>query len=482
MPQEEFVDRLHQDARAVLKDLLRYPDTAFDRPVWQDVYDLVRDTCMSQPHEGIEILDALNQISHDQTSRVRDMRCAIVEGWGQADLTGIEKQAITEVRNLTNSDEEQVHRTISRFLCYQIQKRQKSPESSFTEQMRQIASRLWRERSAGFSNPNNIDSAGLAPLYLNSWPGEIAQYWVREIDRRRHEHEEPDLTTEEKTALISFLHSAGPLRDATLPALSHNLSYLFHAAPEFVTRELLPFFDKNDTAAQTWEAFMYNPKCSIDLLRAGLLPAMIKMWYRIDHFTNNQTRNTFMNLTLNIISFVDIDPKHQNQLLNRTVLTQQGELAWRFAESTYSFLEHQKEEEKDKIWNTWLHEHLANRLNGIPREATTEELAAWADLVPLLGTHISDALRLFSNRAVPLMSPHFAPAQSDSIMKIHGEELVAFYAERLRITSLTSIENHYVLVYEIKELIQTMTNTIGEEKTRPLVDAAVDASIPVESR
>ena len=52
----------------------------------------------------------------------------------------------------------------------------------------------------------------------------------------------------------------------------------------------------------------------------------------------------------------------------------------------------------------------------------------------------------------------------------------------LRITSLTSIENHYVLVYEIKELIQTMTNTIGEEKTLPLVDAAVDASIPVESR
>lgn len=482
MSQEEFADRLHQDARAVLEDLLHYSDTAFEQPVGQDVCDLVRNTCTSQPHEGIEILDALNQITHDQASGVRDMRCAIVDGWGQADLTGLEKRVITEVRNLTDSDEEQVHRTISRFLCHQIQKHQKSPESSFTKQMRQIASRLWRERSAGFSNPNNIGPAGLAPLYLNSWPGEIAQYWVREIDRRRHEREEPDLTTEEKTALINFLHSAGQLRDATLPALSRHLLYLFYAAPKLVARELLPFFSQNDTAAQAWEAFMYGPGCSIGLLRAGLLPAMIKMWDRIDHFTDNQTRNAFMNLTLNILSFVDIDPENQKQLLNRTVLTQQGELAWRFAEFAYSFLEHQKEEEKDKIWNTWLHEHLTNRLNGIPREATTEELAAWADLVPLLGTHISDALRLFSNRVVPLMSPHFAPAQSDSIMKMHGEELVAFYVERLRITSFTSVENHYALAYEIKELIQTMTNTIGEEKTCPLVDAAVDTGISVESK
>ena len=470
MSQEEFTSRLHQDARAVLEDLLRYPD---------DVCNLVRNTCTSQPHEGVKMLDTLNQISHDRASRVRDMRCAIVEGWGQAGLTGLEERVITEVRNLTDSDEEQVHRTISRFLCNQIQKRQKSPESSFTEQMRQIASQLWREHSEEFSNPHNIDPAGLAPLYLNSWPGEIAQYWVCEIDRRRHEHEEPDLTTEEETALINFLHSASPLRDATLPALSYHLFYLFQVAPEFTTRELLPFFSQNDTAAQTWEAFMYNPKCSIDLLRDGLLPAMIKIWDRIGHFTDNQTRNTFMNLTLNILSFVDIDPEYQKQLLNQTVLTQQGELAWQFAESACSFLEHQKEAEKDKIWNTWLHGHLANRLNGIPREARTEELAAWADLVPLLGTHIPDALRLFSNRVFPLTRSHFAPAQLNSIMKIHGEELVAFYAERLR---TTSVENHYALVYEIKRFIQDMTNAIGEEKARPLVDATVDAGIPVESR
>lgn len=388
MSQEEFTSRLHQDARAMLEDLLRYPDTTFEQPVWQDVCDLVRNNCTYQPHEGITILDALNQISHVQASRVRGMRCAIVEGWGQACLTGLEERVITEVQNLTEFDEEQVYRTISRFLCNQIQKYQKSPESSFMKQMRQIASQLWREHSEEFSNPNNIAPAGPAPLYLNSWPGEIAQYWVREIDRRRHEHEDPDLTTEEETALISFLRSSGPLRDATLPALSHHFSYLFHAAPEFVTRELLPFFDKNDTAAQVWEAFMYNPECSTDpLLRAGLLPIMIKMWNRIDNLTDDQARNVFMNLTLSILSFANIDPEHQKQLLNQTVLTQQGESAWRFAESTCAFLRTHKEAEKDKIWNTWLREHLINRLNGIPREATTEELAIWADLVPLLEDH-----------------------------------------------------------------------------------------------
>ena len=130
---------------------------------------------------------------------------------------------------------------------------------------------------------------------------------------------------------------------------------------------------------------MYNPECSIDpLLRAGLLPIMIKMWNRIDNLTDEQARNAFMNLTLSILSFANIDPEHQKQLLNQTVLTQQGERAWWFAESTCAFLRTQKEAEKDKIWNTWLREHLINRLNGIPREATTEELAIWADLVPLL--------------------------------------------------------------------------------------------------
>ena len=477
MPPEEFINRLHQDARAVLEDLLCYSDTAFEQPVWQDVCDLVRNTCTSQPHEGVTVLDALNQLAHAQASRVQDMRCAIVEGWGQADLTGLEERVITEARNLTESDEEQAHRTISRFLCGQIEKHQKSPESSFTEQMRRIASRLWQERSEGFSYPGGIGLNGFT-LSLNSWPGEIVQYWMHEIDRRRHEHDDPDLTTEEETALISFLHSTGPLRDATLPALSYHFFHLFQVAPEFTTRELLPFFSHNDTAAQAWEAFLYNPQCSIDLLRTGLIPAMIAMWEWIDSLTDDQARNSFINLTLSVLSFADINPEDRKQLFNQTVLTQQGELARRFAESACSFLEHQKEE-KDKIWDAWLHEHLTNRLNGIPREARTEELAAWADLVPLLGTHIPDALRLFSNRVFPLTRSHFAPAQLNSIMKIHGEELVAFYAERLR---TTSVENHYALVYEIKRFIQDMTNAIGEEKARPLVDATVDAGIPVESR
>ncbi|MHA7219230.1 hypothetical protein ACX80L_10090 [Arthrobacter sp. MDT1-48-3] len=66
--------------------------------------------------------------------------------------------------------------TIGRFLLDQIRLQIDADESPLLASMRELARALWREQGAGFTHREDSTPLSFAPLYLNSWPGSLAQY------------------------------------------------------------------------------------------------------------------------------------------------------------------------------------------------------------------------------------------------------------------------------------------------------------------
>ena len=110
--------------------------------------------------------------------------------------------------------------------------------------MRELARVLWSEQGADFAYADDIQPLSLAPLFLNSWPGFLAQYWGTEIDRRwRHSREQWDgLSAEEWEALVSLLDGNQYALDATQPAIAGQLYFYFAADAAFATKHLIPLF------------------------------------------------------------------------------------------------------------------------------------------------------------------------------------------------------------------------------------------------
>ena len=68
-------------------------------------------------------------------------------------------------------------RSVSQFLLAQIRKQIESDESPAIAAMREIAGKLWSMHRETFTH---ADGSELSFLSLNSWPGELASYWLTE--------------------------------------------------------------------------------------------------------------------------------------------------------------------------------------------------------------------------------------------------------------------------------------------------------------
>src|SRR5690606_40682667 len=78
-------------------------------------------------------------------------------------------------------------------------------------------------------------------LALNSWPGELATYWLTEIDRRWRSDRDGwgGLNADEAAALRTLL-ALPNLAAATAPAMARELFFLFAADAAFDRHSLFP--------------------------------------------------------------------------------------------------------------------------------------------------------------------------------------------------------------------------------------------------
>lgn len=467
---EEFIQALVQNLSAALDDLLSrdYSERDFDQPEWRDALGLVRQAAERRPDFGVLLWDAV--LGRDGLDEKQvDLWRAIAEGWEKADLgvSGLEAvQRLTTL--LPDNDSAQ---TIGRFLLEQIRQQIDVDESPVLALMRKLARALWRERGTGFTHREDSTPLSFAPLYLNSWPGFLAQYWNSEVDRRwRHSREEwAGLNEEESDALVALLNGNKDALDATQPAIAGELFFYFAADADFAAANLLPLLSDSERHAFGWYPFLHHPRWNDRILAAGLFDSTVAELSRLDELPDQTLHHIFLGFITSVVSYAGITGTDRRRLLDQTVLASDGSRAAGFAEAVARFL---REDGVDgaEVWRRWLGKHLEHRLSGQPRVASAEELARWADVVPVVGEFVPAAATLLGGHSIGLGERFFNREFPDGVLAAYGPELVAFFAERVRSTT----GSDYMVSYRVRELVETIRGVVGDTATQPLVEAATE--------
>ncbi|MCU1500552.1 MAG: hypothetical protein JWM47_4505, partial [Acidimicrobiales bacterium] len=382
MEPEDFIRSFEEDPAAAVNDLLArdYSERNFDEPEWRDALSLVSRVAESRPELG-ERLWALIDEWRERDSQANDLRRATVEGWAKATLGEVAGAVVSRVATQVVNVESA--RSVSRFLLEQVRKQIESDETPALAAMRRIARHLWREHGHSFTHSEGADPVSSAPLYLNSWPGDLAQYWMAEVDRRWRKHRDDwsGLGDDERDALTLLLDGPPHALDATGPAVASHLFFLFSADAAFTIERVLPLFREDTTAALAWNPYLHNPRYNDKLLAAGLLDSTTAEWARLDALGGSSLRNEFFALVTSIVSFAGITPESRQALLDQSVLADDGAHEAEFAQAVVRFLRADGIDGAE-VWKRWLRDHLTARLNGVPRTLDMEELARWADTVP----------------------------------------------------------------------------------------------------
>jgi hypothetical protein len=178
-------------------------------------------------------------------------------------------------------------------------------------------------------------------------------------------------------------------------------------------------------------------------------------------------RQQFFGVVASVASFAGITDEARQALLDQSVLVDGGAHAERFAQATIRFLRADRVDGA-AVWERWLRAHIQDRLNGVPRIATADELARWADAIPYIGNAIPDGIALFDSR-VPGFGEHsFVSDLPAEVIVTHGPQLVGFFTARARNT----IPSGFALPYRMRRLVDTVRSELGSEVVGPLVEAA----------
>jgi len=464
----EFLAAVRTDASTALKDLLSrdFSERAFDEPSWDDALSLVTQVVENDAAIGDALWNEVLGQVQDPARRAGMLR-AIVAGWTNADLGSVALLAVDRASTLV-SDAEAAHQ-IGRFLLEQVRKRVDDAEDDSLKSMRALAQALWQAHGSAFSHTDGLDVMSMAPLYLNSWPGSLALYWLTEIDRRWRQNRDDwvGLNEEEHASLAQLLVGPPHALDATRPALASQLFFLFAADAEFASAHLLPLFSDAEGAALVWNAFLYHPRYNDKLLAAGLMGALVAQWDRLEEIGDEMIRQQFFGVSASVASFAGITDDERQALLDRSVLSEDGAYAERFAEATIRFLGAERVDGA-AVWEHWLRAHITDRLNGVPRNASPEELACWADVIPYIGTSVPEGIALFGANPPGLGERSFLADIPGGVFAIHGRELVQFFMARVKNTTPVG----FTLSYRLRRLVAAIRTAVGDEVAAPLENAA----------
>ena len=470
---ENFTDRLNESPSEALDYLLSYKPSArqFGDPPWEDTLRTVSNSIAAAKDYGIPFWDEIAKRDDLTDDEAQSIYSAITEGWGKIDLSKSPSSEILQRLQAFLSDPGSAD-SIGEFILDQIDACIDQAESTYTAEMRSLAQNLWRAHGNDFSYDTSFDPLSSSPLYLNSWPGSLAQYWLHEIDRRWRHHREDwtGLNKTESEAILEMLKAPSPALDAIQPAFAQQLYFIYSADEEFAVENLLPLFKDNRRSEFAWNAYLYFARCDNKLLSAGLLDAVNFEWTHLDKLRDKSLQTSFFSLVISILSFSDISAESRDTLLRESVISMDGKHAAGFAKAVVRFLAGESIE-ASAVWDRWLGNHIANRLGGIPRRAAHSELLSWAEVVPFLEDRVPEAVDLFKGKEIGFHEDFFYADLPMDAAKAYPEELLDHFLERVRNTS----PQEPLTEYRIKKLVEAARNALGNGPSDALISAAREA-------
>lgn len=466
MEVDEFISKFRSEPLQTVEDLLSqdYSRENVEEPEWSDCLSLVRQVAESQPDIGYEFWSLITS-NPDVSHSKNELFISIVEGWAMAMKEDVGVAMLERVASLTSS--KVAARAVSRFLLEQIQKRIDEDDSEFLGKMRHLAIDLFAKQSDGYRHSGQSAKNSIAVLELNSWPGDLAHYWISEVDRRWRKHREEwvGLDDEERAAIKRLIGDPEHVCDAAGPAFAGNLYFMHAADSQFTVDHILPLFEDERFRRASWRAYLHNPRIDNQLLAAGFTDRLITAWGLI-HELEVHLQGQFFSLVISLISYSSISEEQREKLLEQSILAENGKYASSFVQTIGTFLE-DAGVDRTEVWKRWLRDYMSRRLRGIPRDAGTDEVSSWGYLIPYLGDGVPEAIEMYEPHEVGFDTRHCRWDFPDAVISEYGSDLVGHYAHRIRHTR----RDIYGITHDLDELLAALKRTLDDNQIQPIIEA-----------
>jgi hypothetical protein len=463
---EDFTARVQENAEAALARLLAvdYRERDFSGTTWDGALILVRSLAESDPMLGLAFWGAVDA-SVDERSPA--LRFALIDGWKSADL-GENRAQISHVIGVL-ADGQDAAPVLSLFLRDQIRAYGSTFDGESAAQFRDIARTLWAAHRESFTHSEDFEPSSLA---LNTWPGELAEYWILEISRRWSDDRDnwAGLNAEERDALLALLDGPTAAADATHPAIATEVLFLHGADPDFTIEHIFPLFETPGREGLAWEPFLYHPRWNNRFLKQGFLDLVLKAAPIASSLARHGLESQYWGLLAGILLYSDIDQEQRTLILDQLVIEDEGARIVPLIDELADLLENEESGDASQHWDAWVGDYMRRRFNGHPRTPKPEELEAWADLVPVLGPRTAESIALVLTRPIALRDNFRSRDLTPELAHEFGAQIVEYLAHRVR----NSATINYMAQYHLAEVTQVLIAELGSDAVTPLRNAAAE--------
>lgn len=467
---EDWLQRVRVDGPANALDWLMdldYSGVGPDSPDWDAALVLIRSAVAVDPTIGTPLWQALSTRAYDEKDVA--IRSSILSGLASAELPTDWAAALALATE--TSSEEWALRPISDLLL--AVSKSDSAALADLKLAKSLAAGLVDKHGASFSHSDTSDWVFLG---LNHWPGLLAQFWVHEIGQRWKAEKEAwiGLDEEERSALRGLLTGTQHLVDAALPMVAAETYFLFSADENFTAQELFPLFDHDSNGDRAWQAYLHNPRVNNRMLERGFLQVVRNGLSRPGVLAATHLNTQYQQLVASICTFLDVDDATRTDVIDEIVLDGVESIT-AFVASLQVVLG--RIEDSDRVgtmWDRWIQNACRRRLDGIPREPSPEELAAWMDVSLAVGSAIPQALALMRTRPGGFGRRFALREIGASLASKHPLEMV----EHLELREASTPELDQLQLYSLRDAITALLQVIGPEPLRPLVARLVERGIP----
>ena len=385
-----------------LDNLLPAQAVEWEKPNRRGLMDNVADAATQNFGWGLDLADALARIEE----WAADLWSALIHAWSRMELD--EDQYRKVLYWLSKVELYPKHnREIAKVLYTLVRHDGPSYTLDLLPQVNEIAAALWHDLDRTEPIEESDDwfrSASSHPAW------ELANFWLYGFSLwGQHQDPKPTVLSEEyRAALLDIV------RDRSLPGkfgrtvLASDFTFLLAVDETWTRNNLLPLFDPDgDDFQAAWSGFLTGGRLNPAVAEAMADP-FLKAVEQINSDLFNQ-RDRFIKYYIYMFEYLDENPldrwipkffqyasQEQPSETEESMLfpsNSQGAKDY-FAAEVGSRLQHMDETERQEWWQRWLKRYWENRLDGIPDELETGEVAQMLEWLPHLTVVFPEAVDL----------------------------------------------------------------------------------------
>lgn len=477
LPDKDFRERADTDPT----ELISYIFSLHNRDEHDGIYHemnfegalhQVESLCISSPELGLQLWESTLE-NTSNTDRRTALLQTIIQAWSMSQLGDLLSNVLNKLDSTVSDPSYTL--VLARFLEKQVETSQDSLSSGIMNHMRKLANNLW-DRFADTYVPLNPD---MDPVYkaLNEWPGLLAIFWVLEIQiaHREATPRKNQLEACEKEALHKLLSPQLSTYMSTVPAIAEHVAHLYFFDSEFTVTNVFPLFQDETSSYPAWKAYLSGCSSEVTdtMIRDGFGEVIMSIFLIFSKLEINDYKK--YDPIMKALNSPALPKSQSNRLLDK-VITDADPLALCLS-TAYSFSHCTQPDDKQKLWELWIHDFIVRRFNGVPRTAKPEELRRWAAFSFLLDNNSFAEMRETMDKNNPGLD-------NDSLTQISAylEDVDSWTAEKttLLIQLIKNSRNPDTFMsYQLSRLIEQFQQQISEDQMALLLSTAYDTGFNV---